>query len=183
MGRRKHSKIDRLKPEIKSTVEEMILSADFTYKDIAQYIADSAGESISQAAICNYAKGFCEDMAAIRLAHENFAAIAQECAKYPSLDTTEGIVQMMSALMMTAVRNLSPEDLQETDPLKLIKQASELVRAVSYKRNLDIKAKEISEAGFDAVKDKLFAAGLAEKNPELYEGLVRFLESQKEDLP
>lgn len=180
MSRRKHSKIDRLKPEVKSTVEEMILSADFTYKDIAEYIADSAGESISQAAICNYAKGFCEDMAAIRLAHENFAAIAKECAKYPSLDTTEGIVQMMSGLMMTAVRNLSPEDLSETDPLKLIKQASELVRAVSYKRNLDIKSKELSDVGFDAVKDKLFTAGLSEKDPETYAKLVDFIEAQRE---
>lgn len=179
MGRRKHSKIDLLKPEVKKTVEEMILSADFTYKDIAEYIADSAGESISQAAICNYAKGFCEEVAAIKLAHENFAVIAKECAKYPNLDTTEGIVQMMSSLMMTAVRNLSPEDLQETDPLKLIKQASELVRAVSYKRNLDIKAKEISEAGFDAVKEKLFAAGLAEDKPEVYEELVKYLENKK----
>lgn len=180
MGRRKHSKIDRLKPEVKAAVEEMILSADFTYRDIAEYIADSAGESISQAAICNYAKGFCEDMAAIRLAHDNFAAIAKECAKYPELDTTEGIVQMMSSLMMTAVRNLSPDDLQETDPLKLIKQASELVRAVSYKRNLDIKSRELSEVGFDAVKDKLFTSGLAEKDPETYAKLIGFIEEQRE---
>lgn len=181
MGRRKHSKIDRLNPEIKSTVEEMILSADFTYKDIAQYIADSTGESVSQAAICNYAKGFCEDMAAIRMAHENFAVIMQECAKYPDLDTTEGMVQIMSNLMMSAVRSLSPEDLQNTDPIKLIKQASELVRAVSYKRNLDIKSKEITEAGFDAVKEKVFA-GMAQDNPELYSQLAAYLESKKEEL-
>lgn len=89
MGRRKHSKIDLLKQEVKSTVEEMILSADFTYKDIAEYIASSASESISQEAICNYAKGFCKDKAAIRLAHENYAVIAKERAKYPSLDNTE----------------------------------------------------------------------------------------------
>lgn len=181
MSRRKHSKIDRLKPEVKSTVEEMILSADFTYRDIARYIADSSGESISQAAICNYAKGFCEDMAAIRMAHENFSVIMQECAKYPDLDTTEGIVQIMSSLMMSAVRGLSPEDLQNTDPIKLLKQASELVRAVSYKRNLDIKSKDITEAGFDAVKEKTFAA-MAQEDPDLYSRVAAFLESKKEEL-
>lgn len=178
MGRRKHSKIDKLRPEVKTAVEEMILSADFTYKDIAQYIADSTGESISQAAICCYAKGFCEDMAAIRIAQDNFAAIMQECAKYPDLDTTEGIVQIMSSLMMSAVRGLSPEDLQSTDPIKLIKQASELVRAVSYKRRLDIKSKDITEAGFDAVKEKVFAA-MAKDEPELYRQVAAYIESRK----
>ena len=178
MGRRKHSKIDRLRPEIKAAVEEMILSADFTYKDIAEYIADSAGESVSQAAICNYAKGFCEDMAAIRMAQENFKNIMRECAKYPDLDTTEGMVQIMSGLMMSAVRELSPEDLRETDPVKLIKQASELVRAVSYKRSLDVKSKELTEAGFDAVKEKFFAA-LEKERPELYRQLAEYLNEKK----
>lgn len=181
MSRRKHSKIDRLKPEVKSTVEEMIMSADFTYRDIAQYISDSAGISISQAAICNYAQGFCEDAAAIQLEREKFAIIAQECAKYPNLDTTEGIVHMISGLVMSAVRDLSPDDLSETDPLKLLKQATELIRAVSYKRNMDIKSKEITETGFDAVKEKIFAGGLQNDNPQLYSDLVRWLESKKEE--
>lgn len=144
MGRRrKHGIIDNLDPAVKSTVEEMILSAQFTYRDIVEYITDTTGQSISQAAVCRYAKGFCEDAAAIHMAQENFRAIAEMCGKYPDLDTTEGIVQLMSSLVMTSVRNLSPEDLDGTDPLKLIKQASELVRAVSYKRSMDIKTRSL----------------------------------------
>lgn len=182
MGRRrKHGIIDNLDPAVKSTVEEMILSAQFTYRDITQYITDTTGQSISQAAVCRYAKGFCEDAAAIHMAQENFRAIAEMCGKYPDLDTTEGIVQLMSSLVMTSVRNLSPEDLDGTDPLKLIKQASELVRAVSYKRSMDIKNKEITEAGFDAAKEKLFT-GLASDDPELYKRLAEYIESKKDEL-
>ena len=175
MGRRrKHGIIDNLDPAVKSTVEEMILSAQFTYRDITQYITDTTGQSISQAAVCRYAKGFCEDAAAIHMAQENFRAIAEMCGKYPDLDTTEGIVQIMSSLVMTSVRNLSPEDLDGTDP-------SELVRAVSYKRSMDIKSKEITEAGFDAAKEKLFT-GLASDDPELYRQLADYIESKKSEL-
>lgn len=179
MGRRrKHGIIDTLDPAVKAAVEEMIMSAQFTYKDIVDYIAESAGQSISQAAVCRYAKGLCEDVEAIHMAQENIRAIAQECAKCPDMDATEGIVRVMSSVMMSAVRELSPEDLRDTDPVKLMKQASELVKAVSYKRNLDIKNKEITEAGFDAVKEKLFA-GLASDNPELYRQLAEYIDSKK----
>jgi hypothetical protein len=181
MGRRKHSTIDLLDETVKSTVEEMILSAQFTYSDIAEYIKDTCGKSISQSAICRYAKSFCADMEAIHIARENFKAIMQEGAKYPDLDTTEGIVQISSNLIMSAVRQLSDEQLKETDPLKLIKQATELVRAVSYKRNMDIKNRELTEMGFDAAKEKLFTA-LESDNPELYGQLAEYIENKKAEL-
>ena len=47
MSRRKHSKIDKLPPDIKDTVEDMIRS-DFTYSEIADYaIHNDIIESIS----------------------------------------------------------------------------------------------------------------------------------------
>lgn len=181
MSRRKHSTIDLLDDAVRSTVEEMILSAQFTYRDIAEYIRDTCGKNISQSAICRYAKSFCADMEAIRIAQENFRAIMQECSKYPDMDTTEGIVQITSNLIMTAVRGLSEEDLKSSDPIKLVKQATELVRAVSYKRNLDIKNKEMTEMGFDAVKEKLFTA-LERDDPELYAKLAEYINTKKEEL-
>ncbi len=181
MGRRKHSTIDLLDTAVKTTVEEMILSAQFTYRDIADYIRDTCGKNISQSAICRYAKGFCADMEAIHIAQENFRNIMQECAKYPELDTTEGIVQIASNLVMTAVRGLSEDDLKDSDPIKLIKQATELVRAVSYKRNMDIKNKELTEMGFDAAKEKLFTA-LEADEPELYKQLAEYINAKSKDV-
>ena len=37
-GNRKHSKIDTLPPEMKATVEEMIMDGSATYSDIVTYL-------------------------------------------------------------------------------------------------------------------------------------------------
>ena len=37
-GNRKHSKIDKLPPEMKATVEEMILDGSATYTEIVDYL-------------------------------------------------------------------------------------------------------------------------------------------------
>ena len=46
---------------------------------------------------------------------------------------------------------------------------------------MDIKNKELTEAGFDAAKEKLFT-GLASDDPELYKRLAEYIESKKDEL-
>lgn len=181
MARRKHSKIDLLEPKIKDDVEGMIISANFTYKEIVEYIQDTTGTSISQQAVCRYAKGLGESLASVRMAQETFKAVQQELNRNPDLDTTEGIIQLLSHLLLNYVQQLSGEDLQNVDPMRVIKQASELIRVASYKRNLDIKNKELNEMGFDAVKDKIFAL-MAQDNPALYKQLNEYIDSKKSEL-
>ena len=171
---RKHSKIDMLDPAVKSEVESMILSNNFTYKDIVDYIQDNTGEMISQASVCRYARGLCESLESIRYAQETFRAVNDEINRTPDMDTTEGIIRILSHIMLTNIQRLSDEDFESVDPLKLLKQASDLIRASAYKRNMDIKNKELTEMGFDAVKDKVFN-GLAKQYPDLYEKLAAAL--------
>ena len=83
-------------------------------------------------------------------------------------------------MLLTNIQQLSEEDFKGVDPLKLLKQASDLVRTAAYKRNLDIKNKELSEMGFDAVKDKVFNA-MATDNPELYAQFVDYINSKAGD--
>ena len=45
-GNRKHSKIDKLPPEMKATVEEMILDGSATYTEIVDYLQEH-GYSLS----------------------------------------------------------------------------------------------------------------------------------------
>lgn len=181
MARRKHSKIDLLEPKVKDEVESMIMSNHFTYKEIVDYIYDTTGVSISQQAVCRYAKGLAESLASIRMAQETFKAVQQELNRNPDLDTTEGIIQLLSHLLLNYVQQLSGEDLQDVDPMKVIKQASELIRVASYKRNLDIKNKELNEMGFDAVKEKVFAL-MAQDNPTLYRQLSDYIDSKRSEL-
>lgn len=171
---RKHSKIDMLAPEVKSTVESMI-TANYTYKEIVEYIKDCTGEMISQAAVCRYAQGLCESLESIRYAQETFRAVNDEINRTPDMDTTEGMIRILSHIMLTNVQQLSDEDFKKVDPLKLMKQASELVRVAAYKKNLDLKNKDITEMGFDVVKDKVFTA-LAKKYPEDYARLSAILD-------
>ncbi len=177
---RKHSKIDLLDPAVREEIDSMILSLDFTYKDIVEYIKDSTGQMISQAAVCRYAKGLCESLENIRFAQETFRAVNDELNRNPNIDTTEGIIQILSHMLLTNIQQLSEEDFKGVDPLKLLKQASDLVRTAAYKRNLDIKNKELSEMGFDAVKDKVFHA-MATDNPELYAQFVNYINSKAGD--
>ena len=140
---RKHSKIDKLDPAVKSEVESMIRSNDFTYKEIVEYIVQSTGEMISQAAVCRYAQGLCESLESIRFAQETLRAVNDEINRTPDMDTTEGIIRILSHILLTNIQKLSDDDFEDIDPLKLLKQASDLIRASAYKRNLDIKNKDI----------------------------------------
>ena len=171
---RKHSKIDMLAPEVKSTVESMI-TANYTYREIVEYIKDCTGEMISQAAVCRYAQGLCESLESIRYAQETLRAVNDEINRTPDMDTTEGMIRILSHIMLTNVQQLSDEDFKKVDPMKLLKQSSELIRVAAYKRNLDLKNKDITEMGFDAVKDKVFTA-IAKKYPEDYARLSSILD-------
>lgn len=86
-------------------------------------------------------------------------------------DTTEEIIRTLSNLILTSIERLSDEDLEDVDPMKLMKQASDLIRLTAYKKSVDLKNKKLSEVGFASVKDKVFE-GLARQYPELYEKLA-----------
>ena len=86
-------------------------------------------------------------------------------------DTAEEIIRTLSNLILTSIERLSDEDLEDVDPMKLMKQASDLIRLTAYKKSVDLKNKKLSEVGFASVKDKVFE-GLARQYPELYEKLA-----------
>ena len=98
----------------------------------------------------------------------------------PDTDTTEEIIRTLSDLILTSIQRLSDEDLEDVDPMKLMKQASDLIRLTAYKKSVDIKNKKLSEVGFGAVKDKVFEA-LARQYPELYEKLAAAIDELSEE--
>ena len=98
----------------------------------------------------------------------------------PDQDRTEEIIRTLSDLILTSIQRLSDEDLEDVDPMKLMKQASDLIRLTAYKKSVDIKNKKLSEVGFGAVKDKVFEA-LARQYPELYEKLAAAIDELSEE--
>lgn len=173
---RKHGIIDGLPPEIKETVDEMI-KADFTYREIVDYIK-TTGQSITVPSVCRYARNLNITIQALRMAQENFRAIAEETAKYPNLDISEGIIRLLSNQVLEVINSTPEERWKELDLEKLVKTTPALVRAIAYKKNMDIKNQEIMSTGFDQVKGMLFES-LATERPELYAELTRFLKSKE----
>lgn len=180
MSRRKHSKIDRLDPAFKSEVEEMLISG-FTYREVAEYIAENAGIAISIQAVCTHANKLKASIDSMRVAQENLKAIMHEMQKYPDLDASDAMLNLMSYQLFNYVQNLDEEDLQAADPVKLMKQAADLIKIAAYKRNLDAKSRGIEETGFDAVKTAVFN-GLSKDNPKLYSELIKYLSEKQAEL-
>lgn len=176
--KRKHSKIDALPSDIKEAVEQMIMG-DYTYRDVCDFVRDTANVTLSEAAVCRYARGLNASVQEIRLVSENMRALTEEMQKFPQLDTTEGIARLISHKVLQAVQQMDEIALKEADPLKLIEKATALIRAVSVKNSADIRTASLKNVAFESFKEDIFDA-MAKENQELYRSLVQFINSKQE---
>ena len=189
MGRRsnrKHSKIDGLAPELKATVEQMLLS-DATYAEIVDFLEDN-GVSISIASVCRYAQDYDANIQALAIAQENFRAMMGELERYPDLDTTEAIIRLTSQNMFNALVNTTEEDWKGIKVDKMMKEATGLIRAAAYKKRVEVQNQDTTEAGLDAVEltgidmengTTLVFQAMAKERPDLYAEVTKFLAAKK----
>lgn len=173
--RRRTGKIDRLDPQTKDEVEQMILSG-VTYREIVQYLKDKNIE-VSRMAVCTYARKFLATAQMLHIAQENFRMLTDELDRHPNMDTTEGIIQIMSNSILNTLASTKPEDWQKVGLDKLLREANSLVKVTAYKRS----RRDPGEAAMQNVSGMMFQA-MARENPELYEQVRRFLESKKDEL-
>ena len=180
-GNRKHSKIDKLPPEMKATVEEMILDGSATYTEIVDYLQEH-GYSLSVSSVCRYAQGYVENLQTLQIAQANFRNMLDELERYPDLDTTEALVRVASQDLMTALTAKKEEDWNAVRVDKLINQISGLTRAVAYKKRVELRNKTDLEAGTDDVKTMLWRTMATEK-PELYKQVTAYLDKKAQAAP
>ncbi len=178
--KRKHSKIDALPADIKEAVEQMILG-DYTYRDVCDFVRETANVTLSEAAVCRYARSLNASIQDIRLASENMRALTEEMQKFPQLDTTEGIARLVSHKVLQAVREMDEITLKESDPLKLIEKATALIRAVSVKNASDVKTANLKNVAYESFKEEIFDA-MSKENPELYRQLVQFINDKAREV-
>lgn len=174
---RKHSKIDRLPSDLKDAVD-MMLMGDFTYQEVADFIRDNANITVSTTSVWRYASGLDATVQELRMAQQNIRVIMEEAAKYPQLDTAEGILRLLSHRVLEAVRNLDEEQLKEADPIKLINAAKGLISVASNKAAADSKLKDIREIGFDTTQEMIFEE-MAKEDPQLFAQFKRFLDERR----
>ena len=158
-GNRKHSKIDTLPPEMKATVEEMIMDGSATYSDIVAYL-EQQGYSLSVSSVCRYAQGYVENLQTLQIAQANFRNMLDELERYPDLDTTEALVRVTSQNLMN--------------------QISGLTRAVAYKKRVELQNKSDIEAGTGDLKSALWSA-MAKERPDLYKQVSAYLDRKAQE--
>lgn len=174
--RRSIGKVDRLPPELKDTVEQMLLTG-CTYKEIVAFLKEN-GEEMSQMAICTYAKKYLATVEMINVAQNNFSMLMEEMNRYPDLDTSEALIRLASHHVMNALTNVDEEQMKDIPLEKLIKETRGLVRAAAYKKRMDVQIHENYETGLEAVKSLVFEA-MAKERPELYREVSTYLTEKK----
>ena len=179
MAKRKHSNIDKLPDPIKDTVEQMMQS-NFTYAEIADYIKQQ-GFPASISSICRHAKTLNATVQSLRMAQENFRVIMEEVNRYPGLDTGEGIIRLLSHQVIDTINKMPEERWATINPEDLIRQATSLVRAASYKQRVDLQNKDVLDAGLEQVKVLVFES-MSKERPDLYKEVAAFLASKGDSL-
>ena len=177
--RRSRGKVDMLPPKLKSSVEQMLLSNKFSYREIVEYLAEN-GHVMSKQAVCNYAEKFLDNMQMMTIAQENFRIMMEELERYPDLDTTEAISRLAGHHVFNTIASLPDERWKEMDPEDLLRQANGLIRATAYKKRVDLQNSTDYEVGYEAVKEMVFRS-MVDEAPELYDQVVTFLNSKKKE--
>lgn len=180
MARRKKrgsGKIDKLPEELRDTVEQMLLAGQ-SYREIVEFLAEHE-VTLSQMAVCTYAKKYLASVEQLRLSQENMRIMMEELDKYPNLDATEAILRVASNNVFNAITAMPDEGWDDLAPEKLLKQATALARATAYKKRVDQQLKTDTEAALDAGQSLAFEV-IAKKHPELYQQLVQAIREEKE---
>ncbi len=175
--RKGHSTIDRLPPDIKDVVDEMLLGGRY-YREVVAYLAEN-DVKLSQEAVSNYAQRLRAGIEQLRVSQENMRILMQQMERYPDLDITEAILRVATQNVFSAISSTPQEAWEGISPEKLLKEAGALIRAAGYKRTVDQKLQSSTEAALAANQSLLYDV-IALKHPELYDQLMQVIKEEKE---
>lgn len=178
-NRRAVGKIDKLPPNLKDTVDQMLISGQ-TYREIVSYLADN-GEILSQAAVSRYAQRFLASAQQLRIAQENFRMILTETERYPDLDPAEAVLRLATQKVFDALAALDESELDSISADKLLRQATALSRAVVYKKKSDTQVKSDRQIALEENQSLLYDT-IKKNNPRLYNELMEEINSLKQQL-
>lgn len=179
MGKRTRirSKIGSLPPEIRASVENMIMTPqEFTYQDISDFIKEN-GFEISYGAVFRYARRLNADLQMAVMNQENLRRITEAMNKYPDLNYEDVLMGLVAQKLLDRIM-AAPED--QWDAMEIedaIKGVLSLARTKTYKRRTDVTVKTNEETGMKAAMDKLFDM-LGREHPEVYNKIYEVAQKQ-----
>jgi virulence-associated protein VapD len=179
MGKRTRvrSKIGSLPPELRTSVEQMIMTPqEYTYQDISEFIQEH-GYEVSYGAVFRYARRLNADLQMAVMNQENLRRITEAMNKYPDLDYVEVLMVIAAQKLMDRIM-AAPEDQWDAMEIEdVIKGVVSLARTKTYKRRTDNVIKSKEESGMQAAMDKLFDA-LGREHPDLYNRIYDVTQKQ-----
>lgn len=177
---RKRGKVDKLPCDIREIVDMMINNpSEYRYSDIVDFIRQN-GYEVSKSSVARYAQALNASLEQVMLISNNFRLINEEIAKYPDLDVSEALARITNHKVLEAVQNMTAESLQDVPADKLIKAVPSLIKAASYKRDVDAKNKSSMDAAYDVFKEEIFTA-MAKDNPQLYSQLAAYIKNKQKE--
>ena len=132
---RSNGTIDNLPADLKDTVDQMLL-AGHPYREIVEYLQANEVQ-LSQMGVCRYARKFLGGIEQLQMANENMRMVVEEMEKYPDFDPSDAILRINTQNIFNALANAPPEVWETVKPEKLLREATSLVRAAGYKKQID----------------------------------------------
>lgn len=169
MGKRTRirCKIGGLPPELRSSVEQMIMTPqEYTYQQISDFL-DEYGYEVSLSAVCRYAKRLNADLQMAIMNQENLRRVTEAMNRYPDLDYVEVLMVIAAQKLLDRINSAPDEQWETMDVENVIKGITSLARTKTYKRRTDNTIKSKEESGMQAAMDKLFDT-LGKEHPDLY---------------
>lgn len=181
MGKRTRvrSKIGSLPPELKASVEQMIMTPqEYTYQDISEFLADK-GYEISYGSVFRYARRLNADLQMAVMNQENLRRITEAMNRYPDLDYVEVLMVIAAQKLLDRIMAAPEDQWDAMDIEDVIKGVLSLARTKTYKRRTDSVIKTKEESGMQAAMDKMFDA-FGREHPDLYNKIYDVAQKQLE---
>lgn len=177
---RVRSKIGGLPPDLRASVEQMIMTPqEYTYQDISEFLKDN-GHEISYGAVFRYARRLNADLQMAVMNQENLRRVTEAMNKYPDLDYVEVLMVIAAQKLLDRIM-AAPEDQWDAMEIEdVVKGVISLARTKTYKRRTDNVIKTKEESGMQAVMDKMFDV-LGREHPELYNKVYDIANKQLEE--
>lgn len=126
-----------------------------------------------------YAARFLANAQQLRIAQENFRMILTETDRYPELDPAEAILRIASQKVFDAISKLDEGQLDSVSADDLLRQATALARAVTYKRKTDTDVKSDKQIALEENQSLLYDT-IKKSNPRLYNELMNEIQKLKQ---
>lgn len=179
MGKRTRirSKIGSLPPEIKTSVEQMIMTPqEYTYQDISDFIKEN-GFEISYGAVFRYARRINADLQMAVMNQENLRRITEAMNKYPDLNYEDVLMGLVAQKLIDRIMAAPEDQWDAMDIEDAIKGVLSLARTKTYKRRTDVTIKTKEESGMQAAMDRLFDM-LGREHSDIYNKIYEVAQKQ-----